>query len=189
MGVMVSFLLDSLEGGEDFMFYSSPLGRAMQTSTIVSDVIESDFQNIHTHDALKEGDMGCVAGLERGEWDQFFPVETAYRQGNKWSNAFPGGESYRDIAERVNDHFLNLISSNDISVVVTHEMVSKTIRGLVEGIPVEQIPALSHNQDSVYLIDLATREIRELDTSPRACGSSCGTEDGCGGCEGCGEQG
>lgn len=140
--------------------YSSPMNRARQTAEIVKgeSCVELQKNGITLDDRLKEGNMGSGHGFTVDEWYEIMPSDATWRNIDKWNNKFPGGESYSDIFERVKE-FIDEIPEGPC-VVVTHEMVSKCIRGYHSpDIDMEDIPALKHEQNCIYAINRKTGSI------------------------------
>lgn len=84
------------EGINDYkidFFYSSDLGRAIQTASIISQRIGKDFI---TDDRLRERNLGILQGLTKKEFEKEYPDESAKLKSNDPDYRIPGGESIRD---------------------------------------------------------------------------------------------
>jgi broad specificity phosphatase PhoE len=115
-------------------------------------------------EALAEFDYGAWEGLVEAEIDERFPGERARREADKWHYQVPGGESYAQLAERLEAW---LGGQADMpQIVVAHEMVNRVLRGLYLGLGSDEILRLSHPQTRIYL--LANGAALETDLSVAA---------------------
>lgn len=74
-------------------FYSSDLGRAVQTAAIISEIIQTKFT---TDIRLRERHLGIMQGLTIKEFENLYPDEaTRYHQHDP-DYRIPGGESIQD---------------------------------------------------------------------------------------------
>ena len=111
--------------------YSSDLGRAIQTSTSISEAcnIEIKFDI-----ELRERNMGIFQGYTRSEMKQSFPAEWShYNSESKFDYVIPEGESQRQRLERsirVMNRLADLHSDETI-VVVSHGGI---LRGFFEHV-------------------------------------------------------
>ncbi|HOO55375.1 MAG TPA: histidine phosphatase family protein [bacterium] len=118
--------------------YASPLVRAVESAEIIA---EKKGLKVKTLDWLVEIDHGGLEGLNREEAEEKYPGLL-----DVWHNCpdeavFPGGgETARDLAERIKKGLLELIrSENGTVVLVTHQVVTGTAKCLIEGIPLSQL--------------------------------------------------
>jgi 2,3-bisphosphoglycerate-dependent phosphoglycerate mutase len=79
------------------LMYSSDLGRAARTATIIS---ESLGRDITTDTRLRERNLGILQGLTMAEFASSFPQEAAKMKSGDPDYAIPGGESARQRHER-----------------------------------------------------------------------------------------
>jgi len=116
---------------------ASPLVRTRQTAEAIQSEVGLD---IHFDDAWIE----CAFG----EWDGLTVAEVQDKYPNEWaqwvsspSYAPPGGESYNEVAARIEPAFVDLALTypGKTIVVVAHNMVIKTIASLVMQSPIESI--------------------------------------------------
>ena len=82
-------------------YVSSPLKRARETMEIVRAALGLDAAAYAIDDRLQEISYGGWEGLTLPEISARDPALLASRDQNKWDFRPPGGESYRDVAERV----------------------------------------------------------------------------------------
>jgi alpha-ribazole phosphatase len=107
-----------VEGREFNSIYLSPLKRACQTSGILGFQGKSD-------DRLREMNFGIFEGLSYKDALERYPKET-----EKWTSDYinyriPGGESLREVYERVTDFLRDISKGKGTILVVTHEGVIK----------------------------------------------------------------
>jgi broad specificity phosphatase PhoE len=112
-------------------------------------------------DLLAEHDYGAWEGLTDAEIESGFPGELARRRTDHWSYRIPDGESYELVAVRVRQW----LSDHDAGVVVavTHDIVSRILRGLYMNLSPDRVFELVHPHTRVYL--LASGSIQQFDVS------------------------
>jgi probable phosphoglycerate mutase len=159
-GWAVSRLIENM-GLTHVRFVASPQDRTMQTARIMLEHGDTTMQcsSVEQDKRLMEGNMGIAQGKIIADWDDLMPEEAAHRKADKWRNRFPGGECYLDIHRRTLD-FLNDNCGGNM-VVVTHEMVSKCIRGIYSNLHQDDVVSLKHKQDVVYIIDRKNLTVEE----------------------------
>ncbi len=109
--------------------YSSDLGRAIQTSTCISEACNIE---IRIDIELRERNMGIFQGYTRSEMKQNFPSEwDQYHSANKFNYVIPEGESQRQRLERSIRVMNRLADSHpgETIVVVSHGGI---LRGFFE---------------------------------------------------------
>ncbi len=131
---------------------SSPLGRAMQTAELVCRELGIEASHILQDDRLMEANHGDWSGLVKADVKQQYPRELAERRENRWNFRFPGGESYVDLARRAALWYASVRDHEGSLVVVTHEMLSRCIRGHYLGLDSAQTLQLSHPHEAVYVL-------------------------------------
>ena len=140
--------LSQIKHIKHFEFRVSPLWRAQQSASIIADMLHLDFQSFVTDTRLAEHSFGQWEGLTDEEIDLRFPGCHEARASDRWNYVIPAGESYELISQRV----APLIDeSKDKRVVfITHEMISKVIRGRHGGLSNEETLALDHKHYEIY---------------------------------------
>lgn len=86
-------LAEGLNGYNIDFFYSSDLGRAIQTASIISQIIGKDFI---TDERLRECNLGILQGLTKKEFDKKYPDHAEKFKSNDPDYRIPSGESIRD---------------------------------------------------------------------------------------------
>lgn len=112
--------------------YTSPLKRALVTAQILARPHNLKPKEM---EGLIDIDYGDWQGLLREDVERNFP--TLYQ---KWKEEpdkmkFPGGESLKDVKERVIKAFEEILSSSNLSFLVSHRVVIKIILLHVLGLP------------------------------------------------------
>jgi len=74
-------------------FYSSDLGRAIQTSSIISETICKKFT---PESRLRERSLGILQGLTKKDFNKKYPHDSAKLESNDPDYRIPDGESLRD---------------------------------------------------------------------------------------------
>lgn len=142
----------------DVEIHASPLGRARTSAEIVRRWLRTAHP-LRLDGRLSEYDYGKWEGLTDDEIRSRFPTELAERERDKWNRPAPGGESYRLVAERV-ESFLDEYDRRSLRVVVTHEVVSRVMRGLYLALDPSEITHLNHPHATIFC--LSGGEVREL---------------------------
>jgi glucosyl-3-phosphoglycerate phosphatase len=114
--------------------WSSPAGRALQTLAVIAEHLELDWHGAQIDARLAEIDIGAWSGRYYRE-----VVAEAGAIRDASSNLFrcrpPGGEWYDDIAVRMGAWLGSLPPQAPARLVVTHEIASRVLRGVLTGAP------------------------------------------------------
>lgn len=123
---------------------SSPLGRSVETMTIVQTMLGLP-DAVPRDDRLKEVDFGEWSGHTYDELASAGQRELVERRRrDKWSFRPPGGETYAELAERVGD-WLDTLTGDTLAV--THGGVYRVLCGHLCGTPWHEVPSLPAPQD------------------------------------------
>ena len=144
-------LKQTLQNKSPEFFYSSPIGRAKQTATIISDIIDFDTGLIEYKPSLKEITFGDWDGLNMEEILAGYKSCWENRNADKWRASPPNGESYQTAQIRVMN-FLYEIANKKNVVVVAHGSLNKVIRGLWCNLSETEILSLDEPQDGFYCL-------------------------------------
>lgn len=139
--------------------YSSPLGRAIQTTHIVCEQIGYPKSHVITDARLQEYSLG--------EWEQRtidsllvdFPDLLATRD---WYLKAPNAETYEAARIRLSSWLSALPDSGDI-VVVSHGLAGITLRGLLLKLSYHDVWQQKIPQDAFFIIE--DSHIRRIDCS------------------------
>jgi broad specificity phosphatase PhoE len=110
---------DALRGQVDLAF-ASPQVRAYETARIIASAL--GLPDVETDEALCEVDVGEFSGLTIEEVEAKFPEELAAWRSRDLDVTAPGGESRREMLERVRPALLRIAATHSGSrvLVVTH---------------------------------------------------------------------
>lgn len=122
--------------------FSSPLGRAVETSRIVFEA----GAGIRLDDRLQEIAFGSWEGLTRDQIKS--QIDCPFESG-LWNFRSPGGEDFDAISGRARQFLDDLRGP---AVVVTHGTTSLVLRGLCMGLDLQGMLTLPKDQGCVYLI-------------------------------------
>jgi len=139
-----------LSAPQDFDFIASPLSRPRETMEIIRDALGLEAKDFPTDKRLMEISFGKFEGMTFDEISKKMPEEFAHRQKDIWLNAPPGGESYADLTERVEQWYLELKRD---TICVAHGGVSRSLRGIVLKLPPAEIVELDVPQDKVLKVE------------------------------------
>lgn len=146
-------LREELGGRPIARFISSPLGRARQTAAIIADALGHDAHAIETDDRLREASFGDWGGLLMDDVVRDHAPGWEARQQDRWTVPPPGGESYRDVARRlqdfIDDHAGRPVEG-DATVVVAHGLANRVFRGLFRGTAPEAFMDYDEPQDGFF---------------------------------------
>ncbi len=134
--------------GCDLNIYSSPMGRAVQTATLIADVLGMSTDQIESNELLAEHDVGSWSGRSWREIEaQGGPGREALRD---WNLEPPRGESRSAVLERARS-WLDAFGNSSTSIVVSHGGFSRCLRGAYLGLELDQILELStHAHGLIY---------------------------------------
>lgn len=147
------FLKSMIQNNCVIEIISSPLGRAACTAETICNELEYDLDQITHDNHLKEADHGSWGGLTKLEAEKMFPSQSQERKANHWTYRFPGGESYADLSSRAIAWFQELNETGTIKIVVTHEMMSRCIRGHYLNLDETSTLNLSHKHDHIFVLE------------------------------------
>src|SRR5690606_17645353 len=130
-------------------FVASPLSRTRETMEIVRESIGLDRPGYRTDPRLKEVNFGHWEGLTWAELPERDPKGYQARLADPFDWRPRGGESYRDLTERIAAWLESLEGD---TVVVSHGGVSRVLRGHLLGIDPREVPFLEVPQDKVLVL-------------------------------------
>lgn len=112
--------------------WASPAGRALQTLAVITEHLELDWHQARIDARLAEIEIGAWSGrYYRDVVAGAGPIRD--RRTNLFSCRPPGGEWYDDIAARMRAWLESLPDAPRTRLVVTHEISSRVLRGLLTG--------------------------------------------------------
>ena len=138
----------------------SPLGRAAHTAALLCVELGLDPGAMVISPLLIDHDLGSWQGLTTAEIDTQYPGARLAREKDKWHYAVPEGESYADIHKRMQE-WLAGERRTQVTIAVTHRMISRILQGSYGAMSPEQMLGRSHFQDRLYkLHDGRVKEIQ-----------------------------
>ena len=151
-------LLNYLKDTNEFAFYSSPLGRASSTAKIISDIIGFDKEKILFDNRIQEINYGIFEGKTKHYCQTELKEQFDAREANKWSYTLEGGESYETVSIRLKE-WLDTLSSDKPIIMVAHEMINRTLRGIYLGLESEVMLKLRQSNDVLILLEQGKERI------------------------------
>ena len=124
--------------------FCSPQGRAQHTADIALDVIA---QSARADDRLMEIGFGKWEGRTRAEIEQGWPWSQDIQDMMEWQFSAPLGESFDAVCARVSS-FLDHLTGP--TIVVTHGVTSRVMRGLWLGLEMPGMSDLPGGQGIVH---------------------------------------
>ncbi len=130
--------------------YCSPYKRASETARIIAE--NAQFKTIKTFydERLRERELGIFDRLTKLGAMEKYPEECAKREElGKFYYRPLGGESWTDVALRVRSFWRDLreISADEKVLIVTHEVVIRVFRYILENFSEEEILAIDRTCD------------------------------------------
>lgn len=141
-----------LENPNEWTFISSPLGRAMQSTQIVCDVLGYDRNKVILDDRLREVSVGDWAGLTMKEIESTWPELLENTNSFNWYFNSPNGERYESVIERVLEWF-NSIKDQEKVIVMSHGLTGRSIRGVYQELEKDQALVLDVSQNTFYKLE------------------------------------
>ena len=110
------------------IIYCSPLLRAKQTAAPFR---EAEAIPLIEDVRLMEHNLGIYQGMTYEEAE----ADSTYQQDRlkRWDWHITKGESYKDIAERIRSFFIDLDPQGPDTLIVTHAVAMRLMRGLLEN--------------------------------------------------------
>jgi broad specificity phosphatase PhoE len=156
-------LAEKVHALDDVRFWVSPLPRARQTASILSDAWGVPFDRFVPETALVERAYGEWEGLSLSEIQKNLPEQYAASAADPWGYAIPGGESRRDLADRLSSwlHNLELAATH---VVIAHSGTLRALRGYYTGSSLEAMLAYREPQTAAFWLE--DNKDTQLNVSP-----------------------
>ena len=132
----------------DFAYVASPLRRARATMEVLRGTLGLDPRAYAVDERLMEIAYGDWEGLTLPEVDARMPGMLAARERDKWDFAPPGGESYRQLTERIGAWYAGLAAD---TVVAAHGGGVRALMALLHLLPREQATHAQIAQGAVYV--------------------------------------
>ncbi|HIF9376456.1 TPA: histidine phosphatase family protein [Photobacterium damselae] len=141
-------LAKEIEDTSGWVIYSSPLGRAMETATIVAKQLGMDPNDIHQDARLMEYNLG---DWEQQEIPQLVQQNPTLLDKPDWYLTAPNAETFDQVCTRL-AAFLDDSSVPDSIIVVSHGLTGATLRGLYSQMSYPQVWQQDLPQDAYFLL-------------------------------------
>lgn len=138
--------LKSAAVGAGHNMYCSPLGRTRETAEIA---LAGCLNPVQFDDRLMEISAGEAEGLTLADVEAEWPEVLQNRLPFEWIFHCPGGERFNQFCERVQSWLDDLTGP---SVVVTHGITSRVMRGLLLGLDINGMEQMPGGQGVVYFV-------------------------------------
>jgi broad specificity phosphatase PhoE len=133
--VLRDLLMCDRRAPADCAYLSSPLIRARQTMELLRATLDLDPRAYGVDNRLIEISFGAWEGLTLSEIQAHSPQALAERERDKWGFRPPGGESYRDVTERVGTWYETITRD---TVVAAHGGVARGLIAYFNILPHEE---------------------------------------------------
>jgi len=133
----VEKIAKELKGEGIQAIFSSPLLRCVQTARVIAR--ELGFKQIILDESLEEVNFGIFECLSLEEARKKYPKIYEARLKDKWNFKIPGGESYKDAAERFLNFLRKIEASYETVLCITHVTLIKIILKILCGLSLEEI--------------------------------------------------
>jgi broad specificity phosphatase PhoE len=133
---------------QDFKYIASPLKRARETMQILRATLDLQPDDYEVDARLMEIAYGEWEGLTLPEIEARDPSILARRERDKWDFAPPGGESYRQLGERIGEWYRSLASD---AVVAAHGGGVRALMALLNILPEDEATHAQIEQGMVYV--------------------------------------
>ncbi len=131
--------------------YTTPLDRAVQTTKIVSEIIDVKYKIIEN---LKEIDFGLFQGSLRSTIKEEYADFFKNRSGHEVTTKYPNGESFIDVINRVDNINNELFKHKKNVAIIGHNFINKAIRGYLCNLSSEESYCLKQNNNDIVHYDL-----------------------------------
>ena len=139
-------------GSANALIFTSPLGRATQTATIIAESLPHEAP-VTEDGRLAEVNLGEWDGLTIAEIDGGWPgARTSVPPGEWFFNA-PNGETFESFRKR-NASFLRDLAKADteVKILVTHGISGRVLRGLHAGLERQETVNLPVPSDTFFTL-------------------------------------
>ncbi len=155
--------------------FTSKLIRAQQTMNEIKHLIGQDSLPVEENLALNERNYGELTGKNKWDVQKQYGEEQFQKWRRGWDCPIPGGETLKDVYNRVAPYYENHIlpvlkQGKNILVTASHNSLRALVK-LLENVPEEQIPSLEITTGEVYVYEIDTtgkilsKEIKNTNTT------------------------
>ncbi|MCR9609086.1 phosphoglycerate mutase family protein, partial [Vibrio alginolyticus] len=135
--------------GRNYQVYSSPLGRAVQTASVICEAINFPQLDLLLDDRLKEFSLGA--------WEQQIIPDLVENTPNlleqrDWYLRAPQCEPYESVCNRLLSWLSELPDEQDV-VVVSHGLTGIVLRGILQNYSYKDVWAQDLPQDAFFVVE------------------------------------
>jgi broad specificity phosphatase PhoE len=128
-----SLLKKANAGNAELTIWTSTMKRTIQTVSHIEGYQKLEWK------ALDELDAGVCDGLTYEEIEEKYPDDFKARDADKYNYRYRGGESYRDVVNRLEPIIMELERCENV-FLVTHQAVVRAIYAYFMNVPQERSP-------------------------------------------------
>ena len=137
---------ESLKGIDIDIVYTSPLKRNRNTVSLILNLLDKNDLPVMVDESLNERHYGDLQGLNKDKVKEEYGEEQVQQWRRGWDQAPPGGESLKDVFNRVVPYYENNIktdlkSGKNVLIVASHNSLRALVKYL-ENIPDDEIISL-----------------------------------------------
>ncbi len=131
--------------------YASPLTRAVETATAIAGHHQLAVKQV---EEIVECDVGQWEGMDWDSIMQLHPEAYANFMDNPAEHAYLGGESYRDVLDRVRPAIARLLNqhSGETIVVVAHNVVNRVYLAELMGLELRKAKGIRQTNTGVNIV-------------------------------------
>jgi broad specificity phosphatase PhoE len=133
---------------QGFKYTSSPLTRARETMEILRATLDLEAHNYEVDARLLEIAYGEWEGLTLQEIETQNASVLSARERDKWDFVPPGGESYRELADRIGNWYSSLTTD---TVVAAHGGGVRALMAILNVLPEEEATRAQIEQGVIYV--------------------------------------
>lgn len=154
-------LADTITSHKRLKFWSSPLPRALQTTSILADIWAVPFEKFTQAPILMERCFGVWEGYTSDEIRSNLPDQYQEQEADPWGYAMPHGESRNELTRRMQT-WLSGLERETPHVVVTHSGCLRALRGIYTKASAETMLAYSEPQTASFLLSSGSETMLEI---------------------------
>ena len=139
-------LASTFNGDSRLVAHVSPLGRTLQTAALIAESLPLE---IRIEPRLAEISAGAWDGLSMYEIDMEYPGALSGSSPHDWYFLGPGGETFESALARVSAWLSEAAAP---SLIVTHGLASRLVRGAYCGLAKQEMLELPVPQDGFYVL-------------------------------------
>lgn len=134
--------------------YSSPLGRALQTASLISAALGHPGSQISAEPRLME--------FALGDWEQQSIPELQRQHpglldAHDWYLQAPRAESFSAVSARLQDWLSELPAEGEF-IMVSHALTGMVLRGLLSGLSYADIWQQDRSQDAFFILEKGVQQ-------------------------------